>query len=395
MCTECFVCDAINNHCGYLGAIFAYEVLHTSGLQFYESLTYSVLSSVLCLAVQRGIWSLHEFGTVWIFDDLMKHSDTRHILVGILLGFIGIGLTHLYVRVFLCLKYVWEKLGANESKRPVLAGLLGGVTFGIIGVFLPPTLFWGEFELKTVADPTVELAHVWPSSGFYGFQKFMNGEYTLWIWFAIGFTKIVTIAISSVSGLRGGFIFPLMLSGACIGKGLAAIPNIPWWSSEVPSSLPAIVLAGALTTGITRTPFACTLILTALGGIPAATSPTLIACLIVFYATMSCPFLKTQKDRDDIEFKHLEFPEEEHGSSNTVVKEEEKLESLPVWEEQMSDPIEVAQTQGASSASNSSQQIHETYMDSSFGETSMEGGLLTDATEISSQQNEISQDSKI
>lgn len=333
---------------------------------------------------------MHEFGTVWIFDDLMEHSDTRHIVIGVLLGFLGVGITYLYVQIFTFTRFVWEKLGINESKRPILAGMLGGITFGIIGVFLPPTMFWGEFEMKTIADPTVDLAHVWPSSGFYGLDKFMSGNYTMWMWFAIGFAKMVTIAITSVSGLRGGFIFPLMLSGACIGRGLAAIPNIPWWSAQVPSSLPAIVLAGALTTGITRTPFACTLILTALGGIPAATAPTLIACLIVFYATLSCPFIKTQKDRDDIEFTPLEFPEEEgHTGHVEESKEEDKLESLPVWDEKASDPIEAVQDPGrSSSASNSSQQIHETLVDSNFGETNMGGGIVADAGESASTHEE-------
>lgn len=293
------------------GAIFAFEVLHTRGLQFYESLSYAVLSSLLCLAVYRGLWALKAFGAVWTFDEVLQVADTRHIAVGLIIGFIGIALTYLYNKVFAVTKFIFAKLKLVESERPIFAGLLGGLLFGIIGIFLPPTMFWGEFEMETIADDSVPLNHVWPKGGFWGLDAFMSGNYTMRIWFAIGFAKLVTIAVTSVSGLRGGFIFPLMLAGMSIGRGLSAIPNIPWWSDAVPASLPAIALAGALCTGITRTPFACALILTALAGVPAATAPTLLACLVVFYATMTWPFIKTQKDREDIAFLDLRFPGEE------------------------------------------------------------------------------------
>lgn len=292
------------------GAVFAFEVLHTNGLQHFDTITYAVLSSVLCLAVYRGLWLLKPFGAVWAFEEVLETADTRHILVGAFLGCVGVLLTYVYTKVHLTVKKVWHSMGFVESKRPIFTGMFAGLTFGLIGVFLPPTMFWGEFEMRTVADDSVELEHVWPKGGFYGLEPFREGNYTPAIWFAIGFLKMITIAITGVSGLRGGFIFPLMLSGACIGRGLSAFDGIPWWSN-VPSSLPAIALAGALTTGITRTPFACALILTALAGVPSATAPTLVACLIVFYATMSRPFIKAQKDRDDVAFLDIYLPDDD------------------------------------------------------------------------------------
>lgn len=302
----------------YAGAVFAFEILHTRGIQFYESLSYAVLSSVLCLAVYRGLWALKTFGAVWEFTEVLEVSDTRHIALGLLFGFIGIGLTIIYRKIFEIVKYIYAKLHLVESERPIFAGMFGGLLFGLIGVFLPTTLFWGEFEMETIADDSVPLNHVWPKGGFWGLDAFMQGNYTMGIWFAIGFAKMVAVAITGVSGLRGGFIFPLMLAGACIGRGLAAIPSIPWWTEDVPASLPAIALAGALTTGITRTPFACALILTTLAGVPAATAPTILACLVVFFGTMCSPFIKTQKDRDDIIFPHVQFPGEDGYESDQI-----------------------------------------------------------------------------
>ena len=31
-------------------------------------------------------------------------------------------------------------------------GTLGGLLVGILGVLLPPTMFWGEFDINTIAD---------------------------------------------------------------------------------------------------------------------------------------------------------------------------------------------------------------------------------------------------
>lgn len=41
-------------------------------------------------------------------------------------------------------------------------GVIGGFLIGIIGVLLPPTMFWGEFEINTLANPLRPLAHIWP-----------------------------------------------------------------------------------------------------------------------------------------------------------------------------------------------------------------------------------------
>lgn len=319
------------------GAVFAFEILHTRGIQFYETLSYAVLSSVLCLAVYRGLWALKTFGAVWQFTEVLEVSDTRHIALGLMFGFLGILLTRLHSKIVAVVTVVFAELGLVESERPILSGMFGGLLFGLIGVFLPTTLFWGEFEMQTIADDSVPLNHVWPKGGYWGFDAFMQGNYTTAIWFAIGFTKMVAVAITSVSGLRGGFIFPLMLAGACIGRGLASFPSIPWWSAGVPASLPAIALAGALTTGITRTPFACALILTTLAGVPAATAPTILACLVVFYGTMSSPFIKTQKDRDDIVFPHVLFPGEDDSDSDHIttrveIEDKDERAGIPITE---------------------------------------------------------------
>jgi hypothetical protein len=58
-----------------------------------------------------------------------------------------------------------RRIGLDEHKTPVLCGMLGGLFVGLLGAALPPTLFWGEFEIKSIADVHLPLAHIWPQVG--------------------------------------------------------------------------------------------------------------------------------------------------------------------------------------------------------------------------------------
>lgn len=65
-----------------------------------------------------------------------------------------------------------------------------------------------------------------------------------------------------------------------------------------------------LNTAITRTPFATSLILTALSGHPEVAVPCLASALVSLFMTLQFPFIKSQRDRRDITIKELEFAEE-------------------------------------------------------------------------------------
>ena len=67
--------------CARAGSLFSLEVLHRTGLQFYEVATYAVGTGVVCLAVFRGL-KLASFGAVWSFDIPFVTLDSRHIVLG-------------------------------------------------------------------------------------------------------------------------------------------------------------------------------------------------------------------------------------------------------------------------------------------------------------------------
>lgn len=64
------------------GSLFALEVLHRTGMQFYEVATYAVSTGVICLAVFRAL-KQEAFGAVWDFEMPFLEVDSRHIVVGV------------------------------------------------------------------------------------------------------------------------------------------------------------------------------------------------------------------------------------------------------------------------------------------------------------------------
>ncbi len=58
-------------------------------------------------------------------------------------------------------------------------GVLGGFLIGCLGVLLPPVMFWGEFEINTLANPTRRLPHIWPQVGTTSFKALPPPHNTL------------------------------------------------------------------------------------------------------------------------------------------------------------------------------------------------------------------------
>lgn len=68
-----------------------------------------------------------------------------------------------------------------------------------------------------------------------------------------------------------------------------------------------VILSAGLNTAITRTPFATSLILTALSGHPEVAVPCLASSLVALFLTLHHPFIMSQRDRRDITIKELEL----------------------------------------------------------------------------------------
>ena len=132
----------------------------------------------------------------------------------------------------------------QEHHTPVRSGLFGGFVIGVIGVLLPPVMFWGEFEIGTLAAPSTALPHIWPKGGVWGLEPFQQNHYTPQLLLVIAVVKLITVSVTVNSGFRGGFIFPLFMAGTSLGLAITHITGMPFLQN-----LPDVVVAMTMAAG--------------------------------------------------------------------------------------------------------------------------------------------------
>ena len=168
------------------------------------------------------------------------------ILLGAAIGLLGAGVAFLWANFHWRLMDVFRVLGLldDENAYAVPRVLLGACGVASIGVLVPQTMFWGEWEVGTIAtlSPASDLPHVWPTAGLTGFE--MDSATGCLI---VGFAKLAAISLTVAGGYRGGFIFPFFAAGAAFGRALCfAFPDL----SPVIATL---CFAAGINVAITRT----------------------------------------------------------------------------------------------------------------------------------------------
>ena len=268
------------------------------GVEYFEVSAYAVATGVVCLSVFRAL-SLLPFGAIWLFPEALAAAFSGQVAAGAAVGLVAALLAIAWTNATKAAKVALRRLGLDEHRNPLPCGVLGGLAVGLIGAVLPPTMFWGEFELKTLADDTVPLAHIWPPGGVWGLAPFMQGRYTAWVYLAIGLVKLVAVSITLLAGFRGGFIFPLFAIGTALGTALHMALAAVLPLAGFPAVLFAMAFASGLNTAITRTPLATPLILTTLCGQANVAVPCLAAALVSLLVTKHTPFIMSQQSRAD------------------------------------------------------------------------------------------------
>ena len=72
---------------GLGGALFAFEVAHRTGLQFFEALPFGVSAGMVTLLVFRGLLGL-KFGPIWEFEENETETELQHFLACIIMGIV-------------------------------------------------------------------------------------------------------------------------------------------------------------------------------------------------------------------------------------------------------------------------------------------------------------------
>jgi H+/Cl- antiporter ClcA len=121
-------------------------------------------------------------------------------LVGVIAGLVGI----MFKLIFGILHLAFGRL----KKRPVLLAITGGVVIGLIGSFLPLTLYSGQNQL-------LQIIH---NPAAFGIELLL----------LLVLVKALLTSTSFATGFEGGPIFPLLFMGGTLGLALSKIlPFIP------------------------------------------------------------------------------------------------------------------------------------------------------------------------
>ena len=246
-------------------ALFALEIPHRRGLEYYEAVAPAVISAILSFAVFRistgiTIGGFYHFETVPTLNPV-------NLLEGLLLGVVGAGVAVMFIYVF---RFIGRLLAPLEHNLILLA-TLGGLSIGLIALFFPQTLFFSEEQIHTVIET----------------GKTLGVAMLLFIAVA----KMFAISFTLHSGFLGGFIFPLFFIGANVGLAISlAFP-------QVHPTLGMVCLMAAVNVAVTKTPVSTSIILSVLSG-TAKLPVIVIASFTSFVLTSKIAMIGTQRARD-------------------------------------------------------------------------------------------------
>jgi H+/Cl- antiporter ClcA len=261
------------------GALFALEIPHSRGLEYYEAIIPSVISALAAFFVFRIFVGYN--GAIYHLPELANISIVN-VLEGVLMGVAGAIIAMLFIFIFRRI----DDILAPLRKRPILLGLLGGLMIGIFaaiipGKFITTPLFWSEYQIGDLLSGISRLQinySLWSAVGLLGLLVLVK-------MFSIGFTLH--------SGYRGGFIFPLFFIGAASGIAISLATH-----QLIPLPIAIIALMAAINVGVTKTPISTSVILISMTG--HALLPVIAAASLTGYVcTVRINLIDTQQHRKD------------------------------------------------------------------------------------------------
>jgi H+/Cl- antiporter ClcA len=244
-------------------ALFALEILHRRGLEYYEALMPAVIGSLSGYGVYviitgiglEPVWALPSVGSLRAVDLAWA------VACGVVGAIVAVAFTY-------CCRGLRVLIGrAPVSARPII----GGVALAGLACLSPYALTYGEAQLDHVV--TTQLA---------------VGTLLL----AVG-AKLLASSVTLASGWKGGFIIPLFFMGAC----LASAGHVLF-----PGTNAAVIIAAlmvACNVGVTKTPLGSVLVVTEMAGV-ALLPTTLIAAVVALLLTSSVSLIESQRERDDV-----------------------------------------------------------------------------------------------
>ena len=270
------------------GALFALEIPHRRGLEYYEALIPAVLSAILSFTVFRFTTGL-SIGGMYHFDSIPPLT-IMNLFQGAILGAIGAALALLFVVIFRTIGY----LTAPLHHHTILLATLGGLSIGLIALVYPQTLFFGEKQIDIIIE-----------------QGAMFGITTLLM---IGLAKMLAVSCTLHSGFRGGFIFPLFYIGSVVGCAIAL--GFP----QIHPTIAMVCMMAAVNVAITKTPISTTVILSVIAD-TSMVPVIVIASFTSFLLTTQVSLIDTQRSRSVPERELQSIPEYSANACPSTIAE--------------------------------------------------------------------------
>ncbi len=243
-------------------AIFALEIPHRRGLEYYEALVPAAIGAVCGYAVSTAVGGLglEPIWTLPVIDRIDGVDLAWAVLAGVLGAAIGVAFTIVVSTLHRLMAYV------PASPRP----MLGGIALGLLALVTPYALTNGEFQIETMIDhpPLVRILIV------------------------AGVVKLLSAAIALVTGWRGGFIIPLFFAGFVLGWAV---------SHWLPIEHEWVFITGtmvAANVAVTKTPFGSALVVTEMTGFTLLPT-SLVSSLTCLVLTSPVGLLESQRQRFD------------------------------------------------------------------------------------------------
>jgi H+/Cl- antiporter ClcA len=243
-------------------AVFALELLHRRGLQYYEALLPAVIGSlagygVYVAATGAGlepVWHLPSPASLHVGD----------------LGWAAIaGIGGALVAIAFTYATAALRWGARRIP-PMTRPVCGGLMLAALGLLSSYSLTFGEAQIN-------EILH-------------KHGA-TVAFFALAALAKFAGTSVTLSAEWRGGFIIPLFFMGACLARAFHGM---------VPGAEEAVMVAAfmaAANTGVTKTPLGSTLVVTEMAGFQLLPT-TLLAVVVSFALTSSVTLIHTQRERD-------------------------------------------------------------------------------------------------
>ncbi len=212
------------------GAVFALEVI----LNDFTASTfgYVVIASVSAALVARTLLGNSPTFLTAPYNFVHPIELLLYAVLGIAAGLVSL----LFAYTLVWTEDIFGDLKLPEWIHPAV----GGVLFGLVGIFLPQTLGRGQDFMNQILQGQAHLALLLA---------------------LLCFAKLITTAITLGSGGSGGALFPSMFIGACLGGSLGSVFHGIFPALTAGSGAYAIVGMGAVFAGANQAPITAMLML--------------------------------------------------------------------------------------------------------------------------------------